>query len=57
MRDGLVSLAYYKVAKSVTEISNKIHEPKTYNDAINDLIHDNRWRKAVDKELWNLDTY
>lgn len=51
MRDGLVSLTYYKVAKSVTEISNKICKSKTYDEAINDLIHDNRWCKAVDKEL------
>ena len=54
--DGLVRYAY-KFAKSVTETSSKVREPKTYDKAINDLIHGNRWREAVDEELWNLDTH
>lgn len=33
----------YKFAKSVTETSSKIRELKTYNKAINNLIHGNRW--------------
>lgn len=44
-------------AKSVTETRSKVREPKTYNEAISDLIHGNRWRKAVDEELWNLDAH
>lgn len=40
--DGLVSFVYYKVAKSVTETSSKVHEPKTYDKIINDLVHGNR---------------
>lgn len=40
-----------KFAKSVTETSSKVHEPKTYNEAINNPIHGNKWRKAIDKEL------
>lgn len=31
-----------KLAKSLTEISNKLHEPKTYDEVINNLIHGNR---------------
>lgn len=46
-----------KLAKSLTKTSNKVHESKTYNEAINNLIHKNRWYKAIDKELWNLDLY
>ena len=44
-------------AKSVTETSNKVQESKTYDETINDPIHGNKWRKAVDEELWNLDTH
>ena len=29
--DKLVSFVYYKVTKSVTETSNKIHKPKTHD--------------------------
>lgn len=41
----------YKLIKSLRETNNKIHEPKTYNKAIDDLIHKNKWRKVIDKEL------
>ena len=47
--DGLVRLAY-EFAKSVTEISSKVREPKTYDEAINDPIHENRGREAIDEE-------
>lgn len=56
LRDGLVR-PMRKFAESVTEISSKVREPKTYNEAINDPIHGNRWREAVNEELWNLDAY
>ena len=48
--DGLVRPAQ-EFAMSVTKTNSKIREPKTYNEAINDPIHGNRWREAVDKEL------
>ena len=54
--EGLVRPAQ-EFAKSVTETSSKVREPKTYDEVINDPIHGNRWREAVDEELWNLDTY
>lgn len=41
----------YEFAKSVTEISSKMQEPKTYNKAINNLIYGNKWREVIDKEL------
>lgn len=47
----------YKFTKSIIKTSSKIHEPKTYDDAINDFIYGNRWRKALDKELWNLNSH
>ena len=47
----------YKFVKLVTETSSKVQEPKTYDEAINDLIHENRWQEAIDEELWNLNTH
>ena len=41
LRDGLVR-PVREFAKSVTEISSKVQEPKIYNEAINDPIHGNR---------------
>ena len=38
-------------AKSVTETSSKVREPKTYDEAISNPIHGNRWREAIDEEL------
>ena len=46
-----------ELAKSVTETFNKVQEPKTYDEIIHNPIYGNRWRKAVNEELWNLDTY
>lgn len=37
----------YKFAKLVIETNSKVQEPKTYNKAINDLIHRNNWRKPL----------
>lgn len=47
----------YKIAKSITKTSSKVFKPKTYTKAIKNLIYRNRWRKAVDEELWNLDAH
>ena len=54
--DGLVRPAQ-ELTKSVTETSSKVRQPKTYDKAINDPVHGNRWREAIDEELWNLDSY
>lgn len=47
----------HKLAKFLIETSSKIHEPKTYNKAIDNLIYKNKWRKAIDEEFQNLDSY
>ena len=54
--DGLVRLAH-KLAKSLTKTSSKVRKPLTYDEVINDPVHGNRWRKAIDEKLWNLDSY
>lgn len=41
----------HKLAKSMTEMSSKVYKPKTYNEIIDNLIHRNKWHKAIDKEL------
>lgn len=32
-----------ELIKSVTKISSKVHKPKTYNEAVNNLINRNKW--------------
>ena len=54
--DGLVRFAQ-ELAKSVTETNSKMREPKTYDEAINNPVHRNRWREAIDEEFWNLNSY
>lgn len=41
----------YKLAKFLTQNSNKVHKPKTYDKLIDNLIYENRWHKAIDKKL------
>lgn len=40
-----------ELTKSVTKTSSKMHELKTYDEAINNSINRNRWQKAIDEEL------
>lgn len=54
--ERLVRLAY-EFAKSVTKISSKICEFKTYDKTVNNLVYRNRWQKAIDEELQNLDSH
>lgn len=53
---GLIRSAR-ELAKLVTEINSKVHKPKTYNEAVHNPIHGKRGKKAIDEELWNLDSY
>ena len=46
-----------EVAMSLTETNSKIHEPKSYDEAINDSIHGRRWREAIEEELQNLENH
>ena len=48
--EGLIRPAH-KFAKSVTETSSKVHEPKIYDEDVNNPVHGNKWRKAINKEL------
>ena len=54
--DGLVR-PVRELTKSVTKSSSKVREPETYDEAINNLVHGNRWKEAIDEELWNLYSY
>lgn len=38
-----------ELAKLVIETSSKMHELKTHNEAINNLMMRNKWQKAIDK--------
>lgn len=40
-----------KFAKSLTKTSNKVHELRTYDEAIDNPIHRNRWYKAINEKL------
>lgn len=42
---------------SISESSSKIHEPKTYEEAVSDPIHGRQWRDAVEEELHNLESH
>lgn len=39
----------HKLIKSLTETSNKVHEPKTYNKIIDNSIYRNRYHEHTDK--------
>lgn len=52
--DGLVRLTHIEFAKTVTETNSQVREPKTYDEAINNLVHANRCREVIDEEFWNL---
>ncbi len=40
-----------EVAILMTEANSKIHEPASYDEAVNDPIHGRRWREAIEEEL------
>lgn len=42
-------------AMSATETSSKIYEPKTYEEAMSDLVHSRQWREAIEEEIQNLE--
>lgn len=42
---------------SATEISSKVHEPATYEEAISDPIHSRRWKEAIEEEIQNLEDH
>lgn len=42
---------------SMTKSISKIHEPTSYDEAVNDPIHGRRWREAIEDELQNLENH
>lgn len=50
LENGLVWFAH-KFAKLVTKTSSKVQMSKIYNKAINSLIYENKYGKAVNKEI------
>lgn len=38
-------------------IDSKVYELMTYDEIINNLLYENRQRKANNEEFWNLDKY
>lgn len=37
--------------------ANKVVEPDSYNEAVQDPTYGRQWREAIDAELWNLNSY
>lgn len=54
--DRLVKLVC-KFAKLIIKTNSKMRELKTYDEAINNLVHKNKWQKAIDEEFWNLNSH
>lgn len=54
--DSGIKLAY-KLAKSLIKTSSKLYKPKTCDEVIDNPIYKKKQCKAIDKELWNLDSY
>ena len=54
--DELVRLMR-EIAKLVIKTSSKVREPKIYDKAISDTIYGNKWREAINEELWNLNSH
>lgn len=46
-----------ELAKLITKTSSQVRKHKTYNEVVNNLINKNKWLKAIDEELWNLNSY
>ena len=46
-----------KTTMSITECSSKIRKPTSFNKAINDAIHGQRWREAIEEELQNFENH
>lgn len=47
----------HEVAMSMTETNSKIHELKSYVEAVKDPIYGRRWREAIEEELQNLENH
>lgn len=54
---GLGVILAHKFDQCLTKTNSNKHEPKIYNEAINNLIYRNRLHKFIDKKLWNWISY
>lgn len=46
-----------EVVMSLTKTNSKVHEPKSYDKAIDDPIYGRHWRKGIKEELQNLKSH
>lgn len=46
-----------KIAMLITECSNKIHKPTSYNKAINNPIYGQYLREAIENKLQNFENH
>lgn len=42
---------------SATETSSKVHEPRTYEEAVSDPIYARQWKEAIEEEIQNLENH
>lgn len=42
---------------SITKTCSKIYELKSYDEAVNNLIHSQRWRETIENKLQNLENH
>lgn len=47
----------HKIVMLIIESSSKIHKPKLYKEAVNDPVHRQQWREAIEEELQNLENH
>lgn len=50
LADELIKCVY-KFVKSIIKTSSKVQELKSYNEAINNLVHENRWQEVIDEKF------
>lgn len=46
-----------EVTMSITEANSKIHEPGSFDEAVNDHVHGRYWEEAIKERLQNLEKY
>lgn len=46
-----------EIAILITKTCNKIYKLKLYNEAVNNLIHGQRWGKVIENKLQNLENH
>lgn len=57
LQQNPISVIESKQSISMAKSTSKIYKPNTYDKAILDPIYGCRWKKAIEKELQNLENY